>query len=178
MRKLFFATILLFSVGLKAQLSGNYTIGGTISVTNYATWADFASAVANGGVSGSVSVKVMSDLTVTSAVEFKQNASNPTTSSKKITGALTYEVLYFNGMDFLEIQGLSIVNSGSSTTSMCERLASGANDNVLSGCSLEFSNISSSTKSPAAYLAFATSQTNVLTISSSNNGVRNTIKNV
>lgn len=185
MRKLFFATILLFSVGLKAQLSGNYTIGGTISATNYATWADFASAVANGGVSGSVSVKVMSDLTVTSAVEFKQNASNPTTSSKKITidgnskkitGALTYEVLYFNGMDFLEIQNLSIVNSGTSTTSMCVRLASGADDNVLSGCSLEFSNISSSTKSPAAYLAFATSQTNVLTISSSNNGVRNTIK--
>ena len=186
MRYLILALLSLVSGASFAQLSGNYTIGGTTSATNYATWGDFTSAVANSGVSGSVSVKVMSDLTVTNPVEFKQNSSNPTTSSKKIaidgngkkiTGALTYEVLFFNGMDFLEIQNLSVVNSGTSSSGMCVRLASGADDNVVSGCTLEFSNISSSTKSPAAYLAFASSQTNVLTVSSSNNGVRNTIKN-
>ncbi len=186
MRYLILAFLTLVSGASFAQLSGNYTIGGTTSATNYSTWGDFASAVVNSGVSGSVSVKVMSDLTVTSPVEFKQNSSNPTTSSKKITidgngkkitGALTYEVLFFNGMDFLEIQNLSVVNSGTSSSGMCVRLASGADDNVFSSCSLEFSNISSSTKSPAAYLAFASSQTNVLTVSSSNNGVRNVIKN-
>ena len=169
-----------------AQLSGNYTLGGTASATNFATWSDFTTALSNNGVSGNVSVKVMADLTVTAAVEIKQNASNPTTSSKKIaidgngkklTGALTYEVLWLNGIDFLEISNLSVINSSTSSTGMCVRLSAGADDNVLSGCSFEFSNIGSSTKSPAAYVAFATSQTNVLTISSSNNGVRNTIKN-
>ena len=109
MRYLILALLSLVSGASFAQLSGNYTIGGTTSATNYATWGDFTSAVANSGVSGSVSVKVMSDLTVTTPVEFKQNSSNPTTSSKKITidgngkkitGALTYEVLFFNGMDF------------------------------------------------------------------------------
>ena len=67
-----------------AQLSGNYTLGGTASATNFATWSDFTTALSNNGVSGNVSVKVMADLTVTAAVEIKQNASNPTTSSKKI----------------------------------------------------------------------------------------------
>ena len=169
-----------------AQLSGNYTIGGTASTTNYATWSDFTTALSGSGVSGNVSVKVMSDLTVTAAVEIKQNGSNPTSSSKKITidgngkkltGALTYEVLWLNGIDFLEISNLTIINSSTSSTGMCVRLSNGADDNTLNGCSMEFSNIGSTTKSPAAYLAFATSQTNVLTVSSSNNGVRNTVKN-
>jgi hypothetical protein len=186
MRCLFLSFALLLNSWVQAQLSGNYTIGGTTSATNYATWSDFTTAVSNNGVSGNVSVKVMSDLTVTAAVELKQNSSNPTSSSKKIsidgngkklTGSLIYEVLYLNGIDFVEIQNLTVVNSTTASTGICVRLANGADDNVLSSCTLEFSNIGSTTKSPAAYLAFATSQSNVLTISSSNNGVRNTIKN-
>lgn len=182
--------ILLFTLviqgAVSAQLSGNYTIGGTTSATNYATWTDFTTALANNGVSGNVAVKVMSDLTVNSAVEFKQNATNPTSSSKKITldgngkkltGSGSYEVLFLNGIDFLEIQNLTVVNSSSASTGMCVRWASGADDNVISSCTFEFSNIGSTSKSPVSYLAFATSQTSPLTVSSSNNGVRNSIKN-
>ena len=33
--------ILLSNSQLKAQLSGNYTIGGTTGANNYATWSDF-----------------------------------------------------------------------------------------------------------------------------------------
>jgi len=186
MRFLLLVLVACFSNASFAQLSGNYTLGGTASATNFATWADFTAAIANNGVSGNVSLKVMSDQTVSAAVEFKQNSSNPTTSSKKITvdgngkkltGSLTYEVVWLNGMDFLELSNLSIVNSSTSSAGMCVRLSNGADDNVLSGCALEFSNIGSTTKSPSAYVAFATSQSNVLTISSSNNGVRNVIKN-
>ena len=186
MRYLFLGLAMVLNSLVHAQLSGNYTIGGTTSATNFATWADFTSALSSNGVSGNVAVKVMSDLTVTAAVELKQNSSNPTSSTKKIsidgngkklTGALTYEVLYLNGIDFVEIQNLSVIHSGTSTTGLCVRLANGADDNVLSGCTLAFSNLGSSASPAAAYLAFATSQTNVLTISSSNNGVRNAIKN-
>ena len=186
MRLLLLVLVACFSNTSFAQLSGSYTLGGTASATNFATWADFTAAIANNGVSGNVSLKVMSDQTVSAAVEFKQNSSNPTTSSKKITvdgngkkltGSLTYEVVWLNGIDFLELSNLSIVNSSTSSAGMCVRLSNGADDNVLSGCALEFSNIGSSTKSPSAYVAFATSQSNVLTISSSNNGVRNVIKN-
>jgi len=186
MRFLFLSFALLLNTLAQAQLSGNYTIGGATAATNYATWSDFTSAISSNGVSGNVSVKVMSDLTVTAAVELKQNSSNPTSSSKKIsidgngkklTGSLIYEVLYLNGIDFVEIQNLTVVNSTTASTGICVRLANGADDNVLSSCALEFSNIASSGSPSAAYLAFATSQSNVLTISSSNNGVRNTIKN-
>lgn len=186
MRLLFIVLCVWFSNLCLAQLSGNYTIGGTASATNYANWADFSAAVASNGVSGNVSVKVMSDLTVTAAVEFKQNTSNPTSSSKKISidgngkklsGALTYEVLWLNGLDFVDLSNLTIVNSSTSSSGICVRMSGGADDNTFSGCTFEFSNIGSTTKSPSSYVAFATSQTNVLTISSSNNGVRNTIKN-
>ncbi|MFM6952505.1 MAG: hypothetical protein ACKOXR_05125, partial [Bacteroidota bacterium] len=186
MRLLFLVLSVWFSNLCLAQLSGNYTVGGSASATNYATWADFSAAVASNGVSGNVSVKVMSDLTVTAAVEFKQNASNPTSSSKKIsidgngkklTGAVSYEVLWLNGLDFVDVSNLSIVNSGTSSSGICLRMSGGADDNTFSGCTFEFSNIGSTTKSPSAYVAFASSQTNVLTVSSSNNGVRNSFKN-
>ena len=186
MRKLLLCYFLLISIVSKAQLSGNYTIGGTTSATNFATWNDFASALSSNGVSGSVAVKVISDLTVTAAIELKQNGSNPTTSTKKIAidgngkkliGALTYEVLWMNGIDFVECSNLTVVNSGTATTGICVRLSNGADDNMFSGCSLEFSGLGSSTKPSAAYIAFASSQTNVLTTSSSNNGLRNTLKN-
>ena len=89
MQKRFFKFFLLLIFVLSGQrlvgqLSGNYTIGGTTSSTNFATWSDFTSAVSGSGVSGNVYVTVASNLSVSSVVQFVQNTSNPTSSTKKI----------------------------------------------------------------------------------------------
>ncbi len=167
-----------------AQLSGNYTIGGTSGAGNYASWSDFASAVANNGVSGNVSVKAMSNLSISALIQFSQNSSNPTSSSKKITidgngktltGSLSYELIWFDGIDFLEIKNLTLINSSASSGVMGIRFSNGANDNSISDCTIEFSGL----KSPgAAYIAFASNQSSINTVSTSNNGIRNTIQNI
>lgn len=83
MRKLILIGFCLISHGLFGQLSGSYTIGGTAGATNFPAWSDFTKALSTTGVTGNVSVTVMSNQTVTSAVQFDQNATNPTSSSKK-----------------------------------------------------------------------------------------------
>ena len=178
--------ILLSNSQLKAQLSGNYTIGGTTGANNYATWSDFAAAVSGNGVSGNVNVLVMSDLTVTSAIQFTQNATNTTSSTRKITingngrtltGNLSYEVIWFNGMDYLELKNLKIVNSSSSTLVQGIRFSAGANYNVLDSCNVEFSGMSTTTAPEGAYVSFASNNTSLRTTSSSHNGIGNTVKN-
>lgn len=77
--------VFLVSFPVSGQLSGNYTIGGTTSATNYATWADFATAFNNNGVSGAVNVTVMANLSITATVQLTQNSTNPTTSTNTLT---------------------------------------------------------------------------------------------
>ena len=134
MRKLLLIGFCLISQGLFAQMSGSYTIGGTAGATNFAAWSDFTKALSTSGVSGNVSVTVMSNQTVTAAVQFDQNATNPTSSSKKIaidgngksiSGSLTYELMLFNGADFIEIKNLSITNSGTASSVLGVRFAGG-----------------------------------------------------
>ncbi len=186
MRKLLLIGFCLISHGLFAQLSGSYTIGGTAGVTNFAAWSDFTKALSTSGVSGNVAVTVMSNLTVTTAVQFDQNATNPTSSSKKIaidgngksiSGSLTYELMLFNGADFIEIKNLSIINSGTASSVLGVRYTGGADNNLLNGCTVDLSGISSSTKAGAAYIAFASSQSSLSTTTTANNGVSNTIQN-
>lgn len=186
MRKLILIGFCLISHGLFGQLSGSYTIGGTAGATNFPAWSDFTKALSTTGVTGNVSVTVMSNQTVTSAVQFDQNATNPTSSSKKIsidgngktlTGSLTYELMLFNGADFIEIKNLNIVNSGTSSSVLGVRFTGGADNNLLNGCTIDLSGISSSTKAGAAYIAFASSQSSLSTTTTSNNGVSNTIQN-
>jgi hypothetical protein len=55
-----------------AQLSGNYTIGGSGS-RNYSTWELFAADFNKNGVSGPVVVEVQSSLTLASNIELKKN---------------------------------------------------------------------------------------------------------
>lgn len=184
--KLLFAFTFLIFNGLNAQLSGSYTIGGVTSSTNFASWSDFATAYNANGVSGNVSVTVMSDITVNSVVQFNQHSSNPSISSKKvvidgngktITGNLSYEVLAFNGADYIEIKKLNIVNSSSSTLVQGIRFYNAANYNVIDSCVVNFSNLSSSNKPEGAYISFASNNTSLLTTTSTHNGIGNTIKN-
>ena len=147
MRKLLLIGLALISQGLLAQLSGNYTIGGTAGSTNFAAWSDFTKALTTSGVSGNVAVTVMSNQTVTAAVQLDQNSTNPTSSSKKITidgngktlsGSLTYELLLFNGADYIEIKNLNLVNSSTSSTALGVRFTGGADNNLLNGDTNQF----------------------------------------
>ncbi|MSP58425.1 MAG: T9SS type A sorting domain-containing protein [Flavobacteriaceae bacterium] len=182
-RLIFYFSFIGISQFSFAQLSGNYTIGGTSGAGNYPSWSDFASAVANNGVSGNVSVKAMSNLSISALIQFSQNSSNPTSSSKKITidgngktltGSLSYELIWFDGIDFLEIKNLTLINSSASSGVMGIRFSNGANDNSISDCTIEFSGLKST---GAAYIAFASNQSSINTVSTSNNGIRNTIQN-
>ncbi len=183
-----FLYIATFVMGSSAfgQLSGNYTIGGTTSSSNFATWSDFTTAVSGNGVSGNVYVTVVSDLTVTSVVQFSQNATNPTSSTKKIyingngkkvSGSLSYEVLHFNGIDYLEIKNLKVVNSSGSTLVQGVRFSNGANYNVLDSCTVDLSGMSTTSVPEGAYLSFASNNTSLRTTTSSHNGIGNVVKN-
>jgi PKD repeat protein len=168
------------------QLSGNYTIGGTTSSTNYATWSDFATAFNNNGVSGAVNVTVMSSLSISATIQLTQNSTNPTTStntltidgnSKTLSGSPTYEMIWLNGVDYVQIKSLYLLHSGSNAMVQGIRFSGAANDNVVDGCTVDFSGMSSSTVPTGAYISFASSNSAIKTISTTHNGMRNTIKN-
>ena len=168
-----------------AQLSGNYTIGGASGASNFATWSDFATELNKNGVSGKTVITVQSNLSVTSTIELKQHASNNPTSSNTLTidgngytlsGSLTYEVIWFNGLDYTEIKNLKIVNSGTGSGILGIRFSAGANNNTISGCTIDFSGSFSASRAGNAYIAFAASNSSPLSASSQHNGVKNTIK--
>lgn len=191
MQKRFFKFFLLLIFNLSGQrlmgqLSGNYTIGGTTSSTNFASWSDFTSALSGSGVSGNVYVTVASNLSVSSVVQFVQNSSNPTSSTKKIyingngksiSGNLSYEVMWLNGIDYLEIKNLKVINSSSSTLVQGIRFSNGANYNAMDSCTIEFSGMSTTAVPEGAYLSFASNNSSLKTTTSSHNGIGNVIKN-
>lgn len=177
---------ILVSFPLFGQLAGNYTIGGTTSSTNYATWSDFASAFNNNGVSGAVTVTVMSNLSISATIQLTQNSTNPTTStntltingnSKTLSGSPTYEMIWLNGVDYVQIKSLYLLHTGSNASVQGIRFSNAANDNTIDGCTIDFSGMSSSTVPTGAYISFASSNSSVTTTSSTHNGMRNTIKN-
>lgn len=183
---IFLAIFLLLNSQLEAQLSGNYTIGGTTSSTNFATWSDFATAFNNNGVSGAVNVNVMSNLSLSATLQLIQHSTNPTTSSntltingnnKTLTGSPTYELIWLNGSDFVKIKNLNLIHSGTSSNIQGIRFSNGANDNIIDSCSIEFSAMNSTNIPNGAYIAFASSNSSLKTISTTHNGMRNTIKN-
>ncbi len=142
-----------------AQLTGSYTIGGTSGASNFATWSDFATEINKNGVSGKTTVTVMSNLTVTAAVELKQHSSNNPTASNPLTidgngytisGTLNNEVIWLNGLDYTEIKNLKVVNAGTGTEIMGIRLSAGANYNTIYGCTVEYSRAISSSRSGGA----------------------------
>jgi PKD repeat protein len=178
--------VFVASFPVSGQLSGNYTIGGTTSTTNYTTWADFATAFNNNGVSGAVNVTVMSNLSITSTIQLTQNSTNPTTStntltingnSKTLSGSPTYEMIWLNGVDYVQIKSLYLLHSGTNPMVQGIRFSGAANDNVVDGCTVDFSGMSSSTVPTGAYISFASSNSAIKTISTTHNGMRNTIKN-
>jgi PKD repeat protein len=178
--------LLCFTGIAQAQLSGNYTIDAskTTGGTNYASWSAFASAIGTSGVSGAVKVTVMNDETTSATVTFNaiSGASSTNTISidgngKKLISSATYEGIAVNGADYLTMTNLTIQKTGTGTTQMGIRFYNNSDYNMLNGCTIEFTALSSASTSSGAYLAFASSQTSLTSTSTSNNGSYNTIKN-
>lgn len=182
-----FAFICIFiGNSLKAQLNGNYTIGGVTGANNYTSWSAFATAYNINGVSGKVTVTVLSDQRITSAIQLTQHGSNPTTATKpliingngyKITGNFLYEMILFNGIDYCTLKNLTLVDS-SANKAIGIRLTNNSNDNIIDSCTIVLAGLASTgSAANCAYLAIAGSNTNLFALSSLLNSSRSVFSN-
>ena len=175
------------SVGVYAQLSGNKTLG---SGGDYTSWSALASDIQSKGLSGNLNVTVTSNLTSTSIVYLRNNSSNPTSSTKKIVidgkgftlGSSNNDAaLIFDGIDYVTIKDYTIQKTGTSTDQKGIQFMSGANNNTIDDCTIEYTRLtsgSSSTFSGGAYIVFSASATSMSSGSSSTYaGSNNTIQN-
>lgn len=155
---------------VKAQLSGTVTVG---SGGTYTTFGAFATAFNAQGVSGPLTVNVISNVTETALVTFNNLATNSPTATNRVTingnnfivsrgatSTVTPEIFLFNGADFFTINQLSIVNSGTIANVMGIRFTNDANDNTVQNCVIELSNLTAAqTTGGACYIAFSNSTT-------------------
>ncbi len=175
------------SVGGYAQLSGNKTLG---SGGDYTSWSALAGDIRSKGLSGNLNVTVTSNLTSTSIVYLRNNSSNPTSSTKKIVidgkgftlGSSNNDAaLIFDGIDYVTIKDYTIQKTGTSTDQKGIQFMSGANNNTIDDCTIEYTRLtsgSSSTFSGGAYIVFSASATSMSSGSSSTYaGSNNTIQN-
>jgi PKD repeat protein len=179
--------MLLFLAGVaNAQLSGSYTIDASkaTSGTNYANWAAFASAIGTSGVSGAVTVTVVNDETTSATVTLNaiSGASSTNTitidgNSKKLISSATYEAIAFNGADYVTIKNLVIQKTGTGTLQTGIRFTNSSDYNVVNGCTIDYTAMTTGTTAGGAYIAFASSQTSLTTTSTTNNGSYNKIIN-
>ena len=150
-----------------AQLTGSYTIDPSVaaSSTNFQTWAALATYFNTNGISGATTVTVKgNDIAGTSVVTFTQHASKPTTSTNtltidgggfKLTSSYAYEVLGFNGIDYVTLKNAVIENSNTSYYQSCIRMYAAADYNTIKSCTLQMSGLTTGTTAGGAYIAFA-----------------------
>jgi len=169
-----------------AQLSGSYTINSAsaTSGTNYASWSAFASAIGTSGVSGAVRVTVMTDETTASVVTFNaiSGASSTNTitidgNSKSLLSSSANEAINFNGADYISLSNLTIQKTGTGTAQTGIRFSNASDYNTLNGLTIEFTAQTSSSTAGGAYIAFAWSATSLTSLTTSQNGSFNSIKN-
>ena len=142
----FCIVFLFFQARYLAQLSGVYTINNTISasVTNYTSFSAFASALNSSGISGPVTVNVLTNGTFISQVDFTQPAGVSSTNTITINGngaTLTFGAsssaspftMRLSGADYMTINNLNLVGTGTSYAHACH-LWSGANNNTFNNC--------------------------------------------
>ena len=188
-------TLVLLLTGpgwVKAQLSGTYTLNNASATggTNYNNWTDFANAINGSGVSGPVTLNVQSSLTVTSTTQFNQFAGSSSSNVVTINGGgnfISYagsstvpQVILLNGADFMTINNLVIRNTGTVVNVTGVRITNNADNNIINGCTIEFTSLTSlGSSSGGAYVAFSssTSQSNLGGTLTNGNGASNTVMN-
>ena len=161
-----------------AQLSGTKTLG---TGGDYTTWANLATAISSNGVSGDLTVEVLSDLTSSTGITIKNNATNPTSSTKKITidgkgKKLTSKhndaALILDGIDYLTLKNYTIDQATTSSDVKGIQFMGGANNNTIDGVTIHFSGLTNSTTSTfsgGAYIVFGSSITSMSTSSTTYN---------
>ena len=171
---------------VKAQLTGTITVGtgGT-----YSTFSALASAFNSSGVSGPVTVNVLSNITEVGTVAFTQPGTNPTTSTNTfringngytVSAPGTPEVFRMIGTDYFNIDNLTISNTGTASNVMGIRFTSDADFNIVQRCTLQFTSLTVGVSSGGgAYIAFSTSTSliNMSGMSGTANGSNNFIVN-
>jgi PKD repeat protein len=177
--------LFMLSSSARAQLSGSYTInsGAASSATNYTSWGALASALNTSGVSGAVSVTVITNETATSEIVFNAisgvsatNTININGNAKVLGSSSLYEAITLNGTDYLTLRDLTIQKTGTGTVQTGIRLTGAADYNTLSGLTIEFTAQTTGSTAGGAYIAFASSATSLTTTSTTQNGSFNTIR--
>jgi hypothetical protein len=151
---------------VNAQLSGSYTInsGSATGGTNYNSWSAFATDINSKGVSGAVTVSVITDITTSTQTVFSAISGASATNTITIDGnnkflaySGSYEVIAFTGADYVTIKNLTIRHTSTSTLSSGIRFSSNSDYNTIDKCTIEFSAMTS-TGSSSAYVYFSQSQ--------------------
>jgi len=173
------------SSGLNAQLSGSYTIDNTKSTSgsNFQSWSSFVSSLTGSGVGGAVSVKVMNNETLTSSLTLSAISGASSTNTITIDGngntlsaSIGYEVLLFNGADYVTLENLTVENTSTNSYAMLIRFTNGSDYNTINKCTLQYSNRTTGTTSGGGYVWFSSSYTSPSS-GTSWNGQNNTISN-
>ncbi|MES2680899.1 MAG: T9SS type A sorting domain-containing protein [Bacteroidota bacterium] len=149
MKRNYFTLILVclfFSAKFLAQLNGVYTINNTIaaSATNFTSFATFAASLNVGGVSGPVTVNVLSNAVFTEQVNFNQAPGISSTNTVTINGngaTLTFNAtsatlrhtLLLTGADYMTINSLTVTGTNATNALSCH-LWAGANNNKFNFC--------------------------------------------
>jgi len=179
--------LMLFFSGVNfgwSQMSGNYTLNSTnaASGTNFQSWGALATALSTSGVSGPVTVRVESSLTVTTAVTF--NAISGVSSTNRITiegnnhtltSSGSNEAILFNGADWITVKSMTIALSSTVTSAIGVRFTNQSDDNTIDGVTIQYTARTATSTTAGAYIAFASSNATLTATSTTNNGIRNTV---
>jgi len=138
--------LLLFSMQVKAQLSGSYTIDGSTaaSSTNFKSFTAAADSLASVGVSGAVTFSVasgtysgsltfgaISGASSTNTISFMSAAGD--SSKVTLTSSNSTGTVIFNGAKYITFHGIMIQNTGASSSSAVY-FEDGAEYDSLSHC--------------------------------------------
>ena len=155
--------LLLFATSAMAQLNGTYTIdsGAVTSGTNYQSFVDFADTINKYGVSGPVTVNVVSNSgPYNQWVEFKDIVGSSSTNTITLNGngntvshagsTSRSPVFAFSSTDYFTLDNLVIENTGSDY-GRCVQIYDVSTYVTISNCKLNMPNMTSK-DSPNAYV--------------------------
>ncbi len=173
---------LLLTAGLaSAQYSGSLTVdqGSAASATNFQSFNDLADSLETYGVSGAVTVDVVSlSGPYDESVMFNVILGTSTTNTITINGngetidsrGATYTI-GLNGTDYMTIDNMVIVNDTTASYARNVWIGNDADGNTISNCDI-FMTAYVGTSSTTAYVAFSSGATST---GSGNHGTGNTI---
>ncbi len=192
------AILLLTAFTANAQMNGTVTIDNTsaASATNFQNWFSFyrslqglsrtdGGSTLTAGVSGPVTVNVITDVMESTGVQFPAiTGMNPTNTitingnGKSLIYTGTLEAISFTGGDYFTIKNLVISDTNNTTAVIGIRFSNNSDNNTIDGCTIEFTkSITAPTAATSAYIAFAPSATSLTATSTVTSGSFNTIKN-